>query len=150
MGVDHHWMSYAYALAQKAGAMGEVPVGAVVVSEDNYVLGEGFNQVIALNDPTAHAEVLAVRMAAIKINNYRLNNAVVYVTLEPCCMCAGALIHARIRRLVYATRDIKTGACGSCYQLLSGESLNHKVIIDEGVLQKECAVLLTNFFKMRR
>ena len=150
MGVDYHWMLHAYRLAQAAGASGEVPVGAVIVSEDNSLLGEGFNQVITLNDLTAHAEMLALRSAALKISNYRLNNAVVYVTLEPCCMCAGALVHARIRRLVYATRDIKTGACGSCYQLLSGESLNHKIIVDEGVLQKECANLLTDFFKNRR
>ena len=143
-------MEQALALAVQAEKLGEVPVGAVVVSEDNILLAEGFNQVITLNDPTAHAEIVVLRKAALKISNYRLNKATLYVTLEPCCMCAGALIHARIKRLVYATRDIKAGACGSCYQLLSGELLNHKVIVDEGVLQKECAKILMNFFKERR
>lgn len=151
MGVnDLYWMEKAYALAVHAEHQGEVPVGAVIVSEDNVLLGEGYNQVLTSHDPTAHAEIVALRRAALKNSNYRLNKTTLYVTLEPCCMCAGALVHARVERLVFATRDPKAGACGSCYQLLSGEVLNHKVKIEDGLLQQACADLLINFFKIRR
>lgn len=147
---DKFWMEKAFALALKAQNQGEVPIGAVVVSETNELIGKGWNQVLCLNDPTAHAEILALREAALKINNYRLNRSTLYVTLEPCCMCAGALVHARVQRLVFAARDVKAGACGSCYQLLSGERLNHQIKIDEGLMQTESEALLQHFFKVRR
>ena len=147
---DLDWMKQAYALALKAEAVGEVPVGAVLVSEDGVLLGAGFNQVVTQHDPTAHAEVLALREASKKTHNYRLLNTTLYVTLEPCSMCAGALLQARCTRLVYATRDLKAGAAGSVHNLLSGELLNHRIQIDDGVLQKECSDLLRNFFQKRR
>lgn len=147
---DLDWMKQAYALALKAEAVGEVPVGAVLVSEDGVLLGAGFNRVVTQHDPTAHAEVLALREASQKTHNYRLLNTILYVTLEPCSMCAGALLQARCTRLVYATRDLKAGAAGSVHNLLSGELLNHRIQIDDGVLQKECSDLLRNFFQKRR
>lgn len=147
---DTYWMQQALLLAQQAGALGEVPVGAILVSESNQVLGRGWNQVLKTNDPTAHAEIQAIRDAATHLDNYRLTNTTLYVTLEPCCMCAGALVHARIKRLVYGTRDVRAGAAGSAYNLLSSTFLNHQVQIDEGFLQHDCALLLTNFFKKRR
>ncbi len=150
MGVtDSFWMGQAYELALKAKAQGEVPVGAVLVTQENLLLGSGWNQVIQSNDPSAHAELIAIREAACKLRNYRLLNTTLYVTLEPCPMCAGALVHARISRLVFATRDFKTGAAGSVFNLLAGCPLNHKVQIDEGVMQKNCADLLSVFFRNR-
>lgn len=142
---DLEWMKHAYLLACEAEVKGEVPVGAVLVSRDNRLLGEGFNQPIGLNDPTAHAEVLAIRDAASKLQNYRLSDTTLYVTLEPCSMCAGAILHARCSRIVFATRDIVTGACGSKHNLMHSQ-----VQIDEGVMQEACADLLSNFFKDRR
>jgi tRNA(adenine34) deaminase len=151
MGVsDLEWMQEAYKLALQAERTGEVPVGAILVGEDNQCLGRGFNQVRTQNDPTAHAEILALREASRQVGNYRLVNTTMFVTLEPCCMCAGALVHARIKRLVFATRDPKAGAAGSVYDLLQGYPLNHRVQVDEGLLQEECATLLTEFFKKRR
>ena len=150
MGADALWMNHALKLAMQAHRQGEVPVGAVLVNEDNTQLSEGWNQVLQLHDPTAHAEIVALRNAAKKLGNYRLLNTTLYVTLEPCCMCAGALIQSRIKRLVFATRDVKAGAAGSIYNLLSGDALNHKIQIDEGHLQTECAALLTDFFKKKR
>ena len=147
---DTYWMQQALLLAQKAEELGEVPVGAVLVSESNQLLGRGWNQVLKTNDPTAHAEIIAIRDASMHLHNYRLTNTTLYVTLEPCCMCAGALVHARIKRLVYGTRDVKAGAAGSVYNVLQGSFLNHQVQIDEGFLQHECSLLLTDFFKMRR
>lgn len=147
---DLFWMQHAYQLALQAEQVGEVPVGAVVVSSDGVVLGSGFNQVITRHDPTAHAEVLALREAAEKIQNYRLLDTTLYVTLEPCSMCAGALLQARCTRLVFATRDLKTGAAGSVFNLLGSEALNHRLQIDEGPLQAESAALISNFFKQRR
>ena len=147
---DIFWMKQAFDLALIARDQGEVPVGAVLVGEHNQVIGRGFNQVLQLNDPTAHAEIIAIREAAASIHNYRLQNTTLYVTLEPCCMCAGALVHARIKRLVFATRDFKAGAAGSIFNLLQGHPLNHQIQIDEGVLQHECGELLTDFFKNRR
>ncbi len=141
---DLTWMKKAYTLAKQAAQIGEVPVGAVLVSEEGICLGEGFNQSISTHDPTAHAEVIAIRAAANATQNYRLLNTTLYVTLEPCVMCAGALSEARIKRLVFATRDLKKGATGSLYNLLP------QVQIDEGILQTNCAELLGDFFKARR
>lgn len=147
---DLFWMKEAFALALMAQDQGEVPVGAILVDESDKILGRGWNQVLKTNDPTAHAEIVALREACSQSQNYRLQNTTLYVTLEPCCMCAGALVHARIKRLVFATRDFKVGAAGSVFNLLQGGALNHQVHIDEGVLQHECASLLTDFFKARR
>ena len=141
---DRIWMQQAYQQALQAQARGEVPVGAVLVDANNQLLSAAGNQVIQRSDPTAHAEIVVLRDAAQKINNYRLENTTLYVTLEPCCMCAGALAHARIRRLVYATRDVRAGAAGSAYNLLPN------IQFDEGIMQAECAALLTDFFKQRR
>lgn len=141
---DLSWMEQAYRLAQEAEKAGEVPVGAVLISEDGELLGQGFNQTISQNDPTAHAEIVAIRKAAKHIQNHRLSNTTLYVTLEPCAMCAGALLHARVKRLVFATRDVKAGATGSVHNLL------HHVQIDEGVMQTECARLLSHFFGKKR
>ena len=147
---DLGWMQHAYQLALQAEVAGEVPVGAVVVSSDGVLLGSGFNQVITRHDPTAHAEVLALREAAQKTQNYRLLDTTLYVTLEPCSMCAGALLQARCTRVVFATRDLKTGAAGSVFNLLGSEALNHRLQIDEGPLQAESAALLSSFFRVRR
>ncbi len=147
---DNYWMQQAFLLAKEAYVHAEVPVGAVLIGADGVILGSGYNQMIALNDPTAHAEILAIRNAANISNNYRLDGSTLYVTLEPCSMCAGAMIHARIRRLVFATRDFKSGAAGSVYNLLQGYPLNHTIQIDEGIMQKESAELLTDFFARRR
>jgi tRNA(adenine34) deaminase len=143
---DLIWMQTAYALAKVAESQDEVPIGAVVVSRDNRLLGLGWNQVRQNNDPTSHAEIVAIRAAAKKLNNYRLNNTTIYVTLEPCCMCAAALVQARIARLVFATRNLAAGAAGSVYNLLTGYPLNHQVIIDEGLCQEESALILRDFF----
>lgn len=143
------WMAKALELARQAEAIGEVPVGAVIVLNDQ-IIGEGWNQPISSNDPSAHAEVIALRDAGNKINNYRLVNATMYVTLEPCLMCAGALIHARIARLVYAVADPKSGACGSMFNLLDTDKLNHKVEIRKGVREDECRSLIRDFFKEKR
>lgn len=143
------WMQRAFELAKIAQAKGEVPIGAVIVLNDE-IIGEGYNQVISLCDPSAHAEILALRQAAKKIDNYRIINAELYTTLEPCCMCAGALVHARIKSLYFATSDPKAGACGSQFQLVHNEILNHKLNFYEGMLQEECSQLLKNFFKKRR
>ncbi|MDP3704910.1 MAG: tRNA adenosine(34) deaminase TadA [Legionellaceae bacterium] len=144
------WMQRAFDLALKARDQGEVPVGAVLVSSKGELMGIGWNQVLQRNDPTAHAEVLAIQDASSRYNNYRLDDSTLYVTLEPCCMCAGAMIHARIKRVVFATRDFKAGSAGSVYNLLQGYPLNHQIDIDEGFLQQECAELLSDFFKQRR
>ncbi|WP_028389526.1 tRNA adenosine(34) deaminase TadA [Legionella fairfieldensis] len=147
---DSFWMRQAYELALKAQEQGEVPVGAVLVAADNQLLGRGWNQVMQIKDPSAHAELIAIREAALRLQNYRLPDTTLYVTLEPCAMCAGTLVHARIQRLVFATRDFKAGAAGSVYNLLQGYPLNHQVQIDEGIMQKDCAELLADFFKNRR
>ena len=147
---DTLWMQHALDLAHIALSQGEIPVGAVLVNEQNQLVGRGWNRVLQAKDPTAHAEIEAIRDAALHLNNYRLQNTTLYVTLEPCCMCAGALVHARIKRLVFATRDLKSGAAGSIHNLLQGYPLNHKIQIDEGFLQHESALLLTGFFKTLR
>lgn len=142
-------MRQALTLAQQAAAHGEVPVGAIVV-RDNQIIGRGGNAPISGNDPTAHAEIAALRDAARTTNNYRLPDCTLYVTLEPCAMCAGAIMHARIRRLVFGTYDYKTGACGSIIDLFSEPKLNHHTSTHGGVLAEECAALLSAFFKKRR
>ena len=147
---DTFWMQQALNLGRFACTQGEVPVGAVLVNEQNQLLGRGWNQVVQTSDPTAHAEIIAIRDAASQLKNCRLQDTTLYVTLEPCCMCAGALVHARIKRVVFATRDVKAGAAGSVFNLLSGFPLNHQVQIDEGFLQHDCALLLSDFFKSRR
>lgn len=151
MGInDTFWMKLAYEQALLAREAGEVPVGAVLVSKDNQLLGEGYNQVIASSDPTAHAEIVALRKAGLHLSDYRLKDTTLYVTLEPCVMCAGALISARIKRLVYAARDVRAGACGSLYNFLQSSALNHRVQIDEGILEETCSELLSDFFQSKR
>lgn len=147
---DLYWMTKAYEQALLAQSEGEVPVGAVLISEANQLLGMGRNAVQKTHDPSAHAEIQAIRQASFALQNQRLLHATLYVTLEPCAMCAGAMVHARIQRVVYATRDFKAGAAGSVFNLLQGYPLNHKVQIDEGVMQHECALILSEFFKLRR
>ncbi len=147
---DFIFMKKALQLAEKAASMGEVPIGAVIVGPDNTLLAEGFNQSITNNDPTAHAEVLAIRQAATQLNNYRLSDCTLYVSLEPCAMCMGAILHSRIKRVVFAASDPKTGTCGSVISLQSEPQLNHHCVVSQGVLADESATLLQNFFKMRR
>jgi len=146
---DLFWMQHAFALAQRSEAEGEVPVGAVIVLNDTLV-GEGWNQPIQKHDPTAHAEIMALSAAGQKLKNYRLIDTVLYVTLEPCPMCASAMVHARVGRVVYAADDLKTGAARSAFQLLDSPKLNHQVEVDSGVMQTQCSELLSDFFKKRR
>ena len=142
-------MREAINLALQAQEHGEVPVGAVVVL-DGEVRGRGFNSPIRLSDPTAHAEILALREAAREIRNYRLESATLYVTLEPCAMCAGALVAARVRRLVFGSRDLRFGAVRSKFRLADSDLLNHRVEIEEGILAAECLELVKSFFQHRR
>lgn len=146
---DEHWIRYALSLAAKAEGMNEIPVGAVVVA-DNQIIGEGYNTPIVDHDPSAHAEMKAIRMAARAIENYRVINATLYVTLEPCPMCAGLLVHSRINRLVFGAFDAKTGAAGSVMQLCQHPQLNHQLEISGGVLADECGGIISEFFKRRR
>ena len=146
---DRHWMARALELARRAGAACEVPVGAVLVRE-GAVLGEGWNQSIGACDPSAHAEMLALRAAAAASGNYRLVACTLYTTLEPCPMCAGAMIHARVTRLVFGAADPRAGAAGSVFNLLQTEVLNHRIQIVSGVLAEECGALLREFFRVRR
>jgi len=146
---DETFMEVALAEAREAEAEGEVPVGAVVVREGE-VIARAHNRPMASNDPTAHAEILALRAAAEKLGNYRLVGCALYVTLEPCAMCAGALVHARVERLVYAAADPKAGAVASCLRLLEASHLNHRVEVTAGVLAEEAAALLQRFFSLRR
>ena len=146
---DAHWMRCALELARGAQAQGEVPVGAVVVLNDE-IIGEGWNRPIATQDPTAHAEIVAIRAAAARSDNYRLTGATLYVTLEPCAMCAGAMVHARVARLVYGAADPACGAAGSAFDLLRGAPFNHRVAVTGGVLQEVCSEELRAFFVARR
>jgi len=146
---DEAFMRRALELAQRAQAEGEVPVGAVVVLEEK-ILGEGWNRPIAACDPTAHAEIQAMRAASAALSNYRLTGATLYVTLEPCVMCVGAMFHARIGRVVFGASDPKTGAAGSIVDLFKNEKLNHHAQIQGGVLASECGALLNRFFASRR
>ena len=147
--LDIFWMQHALELARRAVAEGEVPVGAVLV-RDEQVLGEGYNAPISHHDPTAHAEIRALRAAATAIGNYRLVDTTLYVTLEPCVMCAGAIIHARVRRLVIGADDPRTGAAGSVFDTLLSDKHNHRVEISRGVLAEESSELLKTFFQARR
>lgn len=142
-------MQEALALAREAAACDEVPVGAVVV-QDGVIVGRGFNQPISRHDPTAHAEVMALRDAADRLGNYRLPGCMLYVTLEPCVMCVGAIMHARIGRVVFGATDPKTGACGSVVDLFAELRLNHHAEVTGGVLAAECGALLSSFFAARR
>ena len=146
---DEFWMRHALQLAQRAWDEGEVPVGAVLVHEGR-VIGEGWNRPIGHHDPTAHAEMMAIRQGGKVIENYRLLDTTLYVTLEPCVMCAGAMVHGRIGRLVFGARDAKTGAAGSLLDVLRHPGMNHQVQIEQGVLAEECAALLSDFFRQRR
>jgi tRNA(adenine34) deaminase len=146
---DKIFMYAAIALAKQAAENGEVPVGAVVV-KDGEIIGRGCNAPIGLHDPSAHAEILAMRDAAKNIGNYRLIDCTLYVTLEPCAMCSGAIQHARIAHLVYGASDLKTGACGSVINLMTEQKLNHHTKVKSGVLAEEAGKILSDFFKQRR
>lgn len=142
-------MRQALQRAEQAREQGEVPVGAVIVANDK-IIGEGWNRPISLNDPTAHAEICALREAAGYLSNYRITGATLYVTLEPCVMCSGALIHARVARVVYGATDPKAGAAGSVFEVLGTDRLNHRIEVTGGVLAGECGHLLSDFFRQRR
>ena len=146
---DETYMRRALELAAKAAAEDEVPVGAVLVMDDE-IVGEGYNQVITLSDPSAHAEAQAIRAAGQAIDNYRLVNSTLYVTLEPCAMCAGLITHARVKRLVFGAPDPRTGATGTAIEVLNHSSMNHKVEIQAGMLADECGDILRQFFRARR
>lgn len=146
---DEHWMRHALTLAERAREAGEVPVGAVLVKDDA-IVGEGWNRPIATNDPTAHAEIVALRAAGLVLGNYRLVDTTLYVTLEPCVMCMGAIVHARVKRLVYGATDPKRGAVDSVLHLADVEFLNHRVEVAGGILGDECGDVLRRFFRERR
>lgn len=146
---DSVYMQQAISQARNAWALGEVPVGAVVV-KDGQVIATGFNQPIGTHDPTAHAEIMALRAASAILGNYRLPGCELYVTLEPCAMCSGAMMHARLARVVFGAADPKTGACGSIINLFEQEKLNHHTEVVGGVLAEECGILLKEFFSARR
>jgi tRNA(adenine34) deaminase len=147
--LDERFMRRAIELAREAEAAGEVPVGALVV-RDGEILAEGFNRPISTHDPTAHAEMVALRAAAARIDNYRLPGTTLYVTLEPCAMCAGAMVHARVQRLVYAATDPRAGAAGSIFNVAQNPALNHRLEVVPSVLAEECGTLLRGFFAARR
>jgi len=146
---DLEWMRHAMRLAQRAAEQGEVPVGAVLV-KDGVVIAEGWNRPIGLHDPTAHAEIMAMRAGSLALANYRLLGTTLYVTLEPCVMCAGAILHARVQRLVFGARDPKAGAVDSVYDIIARPQLNHVVAWQGGLLEAECGALLRDFFRARR
>jgi len=146
---DETFMAEALELARRAAAAGEVPIGAVVVSGGR-IIGAGWNQPIRSGDPTAHAEILALRQAAAAARNYRLEDATVYVTIEPCVMCAGALVTARVRRLVFGARDLRFGGVRSKFRIADSDILNHRIEVVEGVLAADCLALLQEFFRTRR
>ncbi|WP_340607898.1 tRNA adenosine(34) deaminase TadA [Xenorhabdus bharatensis] len=146
---DEYWMRQAMDLAMQAQAKGEIPVGALLVA-DNKIIAEGYNHPITDHDPTAHAEIIALRRGGTQLQNYRLLETTLYVTLEPCVMCAGAMIHSRIQRLVYGASDMKTGAAGSLIDILRHPGMNHRIEITGGVLAQECSAMLSAFFKQRR
>ncbi|MGB9429789.1 MAG: tRNA adenosine(34) deaminase TadA [Gammaproteobacteria bacterium] len=147
--IDSVWMQAALELARHAQAAGEVPVGAVVV-KDGAVIGRGWNHPIAAHDPTAHAEIIAMREAAGVLGNYRLTDTALYVTLEPCAMCAGAMVHARVKRLVFGASDPRAGAAGSVFNLVQTTVLNHSLEVTGGVLAEACGDVLKRFFAERR
>ncbi len=147
---DNHWMMLALEQAKMAAKLNEVPVGAVLVNEQNELVAAAHNQPIYTSDPTSHAEINVLRKAAQHIENYRLINTTLYVTLEPCLMCVGAMVHSRIKRLVYGAKEYKTGAVESQFQLLEKDRHNHHITVTSGVLEDSCSEILTNFFKRRR
>ncbi|HHF7224057.1 TPA: tRNA adenosine(34) deaminase TadA [Haemophilus influenzae] len=147
---DEKMMRYALELADKAEALGEIPVGAVLVDDARNIIGEGWNLSIVQSDPTAHAEIIALRNGAKNIQNYRLLNSTLYVTLEPCTMCAGAILHSRIKRLVFGASDYKTGAVGSRFHFFDDYKMNHTLEITSGVLAEDCSQKLSAFFQKRR
>jgi len=146
---DIAFMGAAMTEAKRAEALGEVPVGAVLVV-DGEIVGRGYNQPITSKDPSAHAEIMCLRDAGLRLGNYRLPGSTLYVTLEPCAMCSGALMHARVERIVFGARDPKTGAVGSVVNLFAEERLNHHATVEGGVLAEECGALLSAFFAARR
>ena len=146
---DEYWMARALRLAERAQEYNEVPVGAVIV-KDNKIIGEGWNQSITSKDPTAHAEIQAIRMACLHQNNYRLPGSTLYITLEPCLMCAGAIVHTRINRVLFAAKEPKTGAAGSCFDIFNENRLNHSVDCEQGLLAEESSKIIKQFFKARR
>jgi tRNA(adenine34) deaminase len=146
---DRQWMQEALRLASLAEAAGEVPVGAVLVRAGE-VIGEGWNQPIGTHDPTAHAEIVALRDAAQRLGNYRLPDTTLYVTLEPCAMCSGAIIHARVARVVFGAYDPRAGAAGSVFEILTTDKLNHRVAVEGGLEAEHAAACLQRFFKARR
>ena len=151
MDLSHEkYMALALSEAKKAGQMGEVPIGAILASKDGAILSATHNRTIDLVDPTAHAEILALRKAALKINNYRLLNTTLYVTVEPCIMCMGAIVHARISKVVFGTADPQWGAAGSLYHFAEDDRLNHRVAITKGVCEQECRSLMQDFFRAKR
>lgn len=146
---DEHWMQQAMELAHKAQDEDEVPVGAVLVKDDK-LIGSGWNQPISASDPTAHAEIVSMREASSRLGNYRLPGTTLYVTLEPCTMCVGAMIHARIERLVFGAYEPRTGAVCSVFDIIQSDEHNHRIQFQGGILEDECASLLKEFFKSRR
>lgn len=150
LSTDELWLRVALTEAQEAQASGEVPIGAVVLGPDAAILARGQNRVIRDHDPTAHAEIVALRAAGAALGNYRLEQCTLYVTLEPCAMCAGAMIHARVARLVFGAFDPKAGAVGSVLTVLNHPQLNHRIEVSAGILAEECGDLLRRFFQSRR
>jgi len=146
---DKKFMNLALSQANLAKEMGEVPVGAVITLNNQFV-SSGYNQTINNNDPTAHAEIIAIREACINIDNHRLKDCHLYVTLEPCAMCFGAIVQARIKKVIFGAYDRKSGVCGSCFNLASTRCFNHSLELKHGILQRECSEILSNFFQARR
>ncbi len=146
--VDRHWMQHCLSLAESTARQGEVPIAAVLVDHYNTLVGEGCNRCILDNDPTAHAEIIAIRAACTRAQNYRLADCTLYVTVEPCPMCFGAIVNARVSRLVYAASEPRTGACGSCVALHT--QLNHSVSISRGLMAEQAAALMQRFFENKR
>lgn len=146
---DEVWMQHAIDLAAKAEAIGEVPVGAVLV-KDNQLIAEGWNQMISSHDPSAHAEMQAIRAGAKLLNNYRLTDCTLYITLEPCSMCSGLMVHSRIKRVVFGAHDLKTGAAGSVLNIVQQVEFNHQLEVVSGVLAQQCSAQLSAFFRRRR
>ena len=149
LGKDKHFMKAALKAAKKARENGEVPVGAVLVKDDQ-IISTGQNSPITLNDPTAHAEIIALREGGEKLKNYRLIDTILYVTIEPCTMCMGAIMHARVKKLVFGTFDPRAGAAGSLFDFTTENKFNHKVEIKSGILESECRELIQDFFKQQR
>ena len=147
---DDAAMRLALIQAEQAARIGEVPVGAIIIDADGRVIGRGYNQTISGNDPSAHAEIVALRAAGARLKNYRLPGTTLFVTLEPCMMCVGAIMHARVPRVVYGAKDPKTGACGSVLRLQDVGQLNHHTVVEGGVLADECSEILRAFFRERR